>query len=186
MGPAPQLPDRAPCRSRHHYPIDRREQHDLPKAEPLAELERLPAEQEERQVAAGDVDDVDGEQDRFPAAARAVKRKLDEQDHAGEQQERMRERRQHHAGEQDLADQERARSELAHQQHRVTHMDQPGLHPTLELVSSSVFRCLGKSIFLNINGMLPSTAVFRRPLASRKIVAMVLLRLRLRTNGHCN
>ena len=34
--------------------------------------------------------------------------------------------------------------ELAHQQHRVAHMHQPCLHPALELVSASVFWCLGE------------------------------------------
>jgi hypothetical protein len=53
----------------------------------------------------------------------------------------MSQRRERHAGKQNLRDEERAGTELAQEERRIAHVDEPGLHPALELVSAAVCRC---------------------------------------------
>ena len=73
---------------------------------PFLARQRLPAEEDERSVADGDVDDADGEKAALQTVGRRTGGDPDGQDEHGEDHDRVGEGRQHHADEQQLRDQE--------------------------------------------------------------------------------
>src|SRR5690606_39011815 len=64
MWAAVKLPDRSERGDRHHCPVNRRKEHQLPEASALAALQRQPTEPQESTVAECHIDNVDEQQER--------------------------------------------------------------------------------------------------------------------------